>query len=118
MPWRAPGWISTQSPRLKRIGMPAIDIVVVGELNTDLILCGDVAPAFGQAEKIIDDAALVLGSSSAIFACGAARLGLKVAFVGKVGDDEFGHFVIRALETRQVDTQGVVVDPTIKTGLS
>jgi sugar/nucleoside kinase (ribokinase family) len=98
--------------------MRDIDIVVVGELNTDLILRGDVAPAFGQAEKIIDDADLVLGSSSAIFACGAARLGLRVAFIGKVGDDEFGRFVIHALSARGVDTQGVVVDPTIKTGLS
>lgn len=98
--------------------MRDIDIVVVGELNTDLILRGDVAPAFGQAEKLIDDADLVLGSSSAIFACGAARLGLRVAFIGKVGDDEFGHFMIRALAERGVNTQGVVIDPTIKTGLS
>jgi sugar/nucleoside kinase (ribokinase family) len=98
--------------------MRDIDIVVVGELNVDLILQGEVTPAFGQAEKLVDDAALVLGSSSAIFACGAARLGLKVAFVGKVGDDEFGRFVIGALEGRGVATEGVVVDPTIKTGLS
>jgi sugar/nucleoside kinase (ribokinase family) len=98
--------------------MRDIDIVVVGELNTDLILRGEVTPAFGQAEKLIDDAALVLGSSSAIFACGAARLGLKVAFIGKVGDDEFGRFVIKALEARGVQTQGIVVDPGIKTGLS
>jgi len=48
------------------------DIVVVGELNVDLILRGDVAPAFGQVEKLIDDATLTIGSSSAIFACGAA----------------------------------------------
>jgi sugar/nucleoside kinase (ribokinase family) len=98
--------------------MRDIDVVVVGELNVDLILQGEVTPAFGQAEKLVDDAALVMGSSSAIFACGAARLGLKVAFVGKVGNDEFGRFVTSALEARGVATQGVVVDPTIKTGLS
>jgi sugar/nucleoside kinase (ribokinase family) len=59
-----------------------------------------------------------VGSSSAIFACGAARLGLRVAFVGKVGDDEFGRFMLRALANRAVDTTGVVVDAHIKTGLS
>ena len=48
------------------------DVLVVGELNADLILSGDVTPQYGQAEKLIDDASLVLGSSSAIFAAGAA----------------------------------------------
>jgi sugar/nucleoside kinase (ribokinase family) len=55
------------------------DLVVVGELNVDLILRGDVIPAFGQVEQLLDDAQLTLGSSSAIFACGAARLGLRCA---------------------------------------
>lgn len=94
------------------------DLVVVGELNADLILRGEVIPEFGQVEKLLDDATLTLGSSSAIFACGAARLGLRVAFIGKIGDDEFGRFVQRELETRGVDTRGVVVDLEIKTGLS
>src|SRR6185295_10494912 len=94
------------------------DLVVVGELNADLILRGEVIPEFGQVEKLLDDATLTLGSSSAIFACGAARLGLRVAFIGKIGDDEFGRFVQRELETRGVDTRGVIVDPEIKTGLS
>jgi sugar/nucleoside kinase (ribokinase family) len=94
------------------------DVLVVGELNADLILCGDVVPAFNQVEKLIDDASLVLGSSSAIFACGAARLGLRVAFAGKVGDDALGRFVLDQLRVRQVDASHVVVDPDLKTGLS
>ena len=72
---------------------------------------------FGQTEKLVEDATLVLGSSAGIFACGAARLGLRVAFAGKVGDDQFGRFVIGELAARQVDTSGIVVDPAIKTGL-
>ena len=59
------------------------DVIVVGEINADLILKGDVTPAFGQVEKLVEDATLTVGSSSAIFASGAARLGLKVAFIGK-----------------------------------
>ncbi|MBI1879403.1 MAG: sugar kinase [Chloroflexi bacterium] len=98
--------------------MKDFDVIVVGELNADLILTGDVVPAFGQAEKLVDDATLTLGSSSAIFACGAARLGLRVAFIGKIGDDEFGRFVKDQLEERGVDTSGVVVDRQVKTGLS
>ena len=98
--------------------MPTYDILVVGELNADLLLAGDALPRFGQVEQLIDDAALVLGSSSAIFACGAARLGLRVGFAGKVGDDALGRFVLAELAARGVDTAGVVVDPAIKTGLS
>lgn len=94
------------------------DILVIGELNADLILRGDVTPTFGQVEQIIDDATLTIGSSSAIFACGAARLGLRVAFIGKAGDDEFGRFMLRELDRRHVDTQAVVIDPHIPTGLS
>jgi len=94
------------------------DVLVVGELNADLILRGDVTPAFGQVEQIVDDATLTVGSSSAIFACGAARLGLRVAFIGKAGDDEFGRFLLRELQQRGVDTRGVVIDPHLLTGLS
>jgi sugar/nucleoside kinase (ribokinase family) len=92
--------------------------VAIGEVNADLILSGDVQPAFGQVEKLIRDARLCIGSSAAIFACGAARLGLKTAIVGKVGRDVFGTFMIESLKERGVDTSGLVVDPDIPTGLS
>jgi sugar/nucleoside kinase (ribokinase family) len=94
------------------------DLLVVGDLNADLILRGNVEPAFGQVEKLIDDATLTVGSSSAIFACGAARLGMRVALVGKVGDDEFGRFMVREMNARRVNTEGIVVDPQVKTGLT
>ncbi len=98
--------------------MKDIDILVIGEVNADLVLTGDVTPAFGQAEKIIDDAALTIGSSGAIFACGAARLGLRVAYSGVVGDDIFGRFMVDNLRAREVDSSGIRVDPALKTGLS
>jgi sugar/nucleoside kinase (ribokinase family) len=95
-----------------------IDILVVGEVNADLVLTGDVTPAFGQAEKVIADAELTIGSSGAIFACGAARLGLRVAYSGVVGDDLFGRFMMDSLAARGVDTGGIHLDPALKTGLS
>ena len=70
------------------------DVLVAGEINPDLILSGNVIPEFGQVEKLVDAAALTIGSSSAIFACGAARLGLKVAFIGVCGEDVFGRFML------------------------
>ncbi len=98
--------------------MASFDVLVVGELNADLILQGDVAPAFGQVEQLVEDATLTTGSSSAILACGLARLGLRVAFAGLVGDDALGRFMCEALTARGVDVTGVRVDPTVKTGLS
>ena len=98
--------------------MPDFDLLVVGDANPDLIVRGDVTPEFGQAEKLVDRADLVIGGSGAIAACGAARLGLRVAFAGVVGDDVFGRFMLDALTERGVDTTGLVVDPSRPTGLS
>lgn len=94
------------------------DILVAGEINPDLILTGDVIPAFNQVEKLVDSAALTIGSSSAIFACGAARLGLKVAFIGICGDDVFGRFMLDEMSKRNVDVGNVIVRPNGQTGLS
>lgn len=96
----------------------AFDVVVIGELNVDLLLYGDVTPAFGQAEKLLDDAVMTVGSSSAIFAHGASRLGLKVAFVGKVGADPFGEYMKDRLVRAEIDTSAILVDPALKTGLT
>ncbi len=95
------------------------DVLVAGELNPDLILSDPcLTPEFGQHEILVENADLAIGSSSAIFACGAARLGLKVAFIGVVGTDEFGSYMLKSLQERDVDVSHVIVDPHIKTGLS
>ena len=95
------------------------DILVAGELNPDLILSDpDLAVHFGQHETLVETAAMTVGSSAAIFACGAARLGLRVAFIGVVGDDLFGRFMLDALAERNVDTGNVIVDSARETGLS
>jgi sugar/nucleoside kinase (ribokinase family) len=97
---------------------PPYDVLVLGEINVDLILRADeIAPVFGQ-ELLVDDATLTVGSSSVIFACGAARLGLQVGFVGVVGDDEFGHFMLREMAALGVDVGPTIVDPAVKTGIT
>lgn len=96
---------------------PLFDILVAGEINPDLILAGDVKPEFNQVEKLIDSAALTIGSSSAIFSCGAARLGLKIAFIGVCGKDVFGRFMLDEMQKRKVDVSNVIVRNG-QTGLS
>lgn len=96
-----------------------VDLLVVGEINPDLILRDDnIVPVFGQVEKLVKDARLTIGSSSVITACGAARLGLSVAFIGLVGDDDFGHFMLKAMHERGIDISSCIIDPKVPTGLS
>lgn len=94
------------------------DILVAGEINPDLILSGNVIPEFGQVEKLVDAATLTIGSSSAIFACGAARLGLNVAFIGVCGEDVFGRFMLDEMSKRGVDVSNVIIRADGQTGLS
>jgi sugar/nucleoside kinase (ribokinase family) len=94
------------------------DILVAGEINPDLVLRGNVIPEFGQVEKLVDSADLTVGSSSAIFACGAARLGLKVAFIGVCGEDLFGKFMLDAMSARGVDISPVIILEGGQTGMS
>ena len=99
-------------------GTDIVDVLVLGELNPDLILTGDVAPRFGQVETLVDDAELALGSSGAIFASGTAKLGLRTVVSGLLGDDPFGEFVTRQLREQGVGTEGIVVDSGVATGLT
>jgi sugar/nucleoside kinase (ribokinase family) len=94
------------------------DLLVLGDCNPDLVLTGAVEPEFSQVERLVENAELTIGGSAGIMACGAARLGLRTALVGVVGDDVFGRFMLGALAERGVDTRGVVVDPAARTGLT
>lgn len=99
--------------------LKAYDVLVAGEINPDLILSHPTFPMnFNQEEILLEGADLEIGSSNAIFACGAARLGLRVALVGVVGDDLFGGYMLAALEERGVDTSNILIDRDQKTGFS
>ncbi len=94
-----------------------IDVYVIGDVNPDiLVIDADPTPEFGQVEKLVGTIRLTVGGSSAITACGLARLGLRVAHGGIVGDDLLGHVVLEAMREHGVDTSTVSVDPAIPTG--
>lgn len=56
--------------------------------------------------------------SSANFAFAAARLGLKVALVSRVGEDELGQFMLTRLQQAGVDTSHILTTPNQYTSLS
>jgi ribokinase len=94
------------------------DILTLGDMCVDLIVTGDdMVPQFGQFEKLVGNYELEMGGSCNIFACQAAKLGLRAGIIGRVGEDDFGRLVLRRLIESGVDVQHVIVDPALKTGL-
>lgn len=94
------------------------DCITIGDMCVDLVVdMGDVLPQFGQAEQWVTDYFLEMGGSACIFACQAAKLGLRVGIVGRVGGDAYGELVLRRLREAGVDTRWVSVEPNLKTGL-
>jgi len=93
-------------------------IAVIGELNADLIASGLAYPPTLGREILAEDFRTVLGSASAIFACGVARLCHPVTFFSRVGNDELGRFCLKALHARGISTRNVRVLPNARTGVT
>ncbi|TAJ14748.1 carbohydrate kinase family protein [Marinilabiliaceae bacterium JC017] len=92
------------------------DILVAGDLNVDL-LYNDLSnlPQTGE-EVLAGDFNMALGSSAGIMAANIAALGVNVAFVGVVGNDLFGQYIIDQLKQKNVSTQYVKVRENFSTG--
>ncbi|CAI9302355.1 unnamed protein product [Lactuca saligna] len=58
------------------------------------------------------------GGAPANVAVGIARLGGSSAFIGKVGDDEFGHMLADILKKNKVDNSGMRFDQNARTALA
>lgn len=94
------------------------DVLAIGEVNIDLIMSGlPGLPEFG-GEVLARDITKRLGGSTANFAVCCARLGLRVAFVAKVGHDDFGDFLVDELERARLGSQHITRDPTLRTGVT
>jgi len=59
----------------------------------------------------------VVAGAEANLAVGLARLGHRVGYVGRVGDDAFGAVIVRRLRGEGVDVRHLRVDPGFDTGL-
>jgi len=85
------------------------DILVVGSLNTDLVVQ---APHFPLPGETISggDLQVIPGGKGANQAVAAARLGANVSMLGRVGKDNFGDFLLDNLKSNSVDSQLVQRD--------
>jgi len=96
----------------------AVDVLVVGDLNPDLIVTGD---DDGRAGAQVEHDALVvmtLGGSGGICAAGLAALGVRTALCAAVGDDDMGGAAQRMLGAAGVRLDAVEVLPDRRTGVS
>lgn len=87
------------------------DVVALGELLIDFTPAG------------ISDNGNVLfernpgGAPANVVAC-LTKLGKKTCFIGKVGDDQFGHFLRQVLIERGISTRGLILDAQEQTTLA
>jgi 5-dehydro-2-deoxygluconokinase len=87
------------------------DIVCLGRIAVDFY-----AQQIGARLEDVASFAKYLGGSSANTAFGCARLGLRAAMAGRVGDDAMGRFLTETLAREGCDVSHVSVDPTRLTG--
>ena len=58
------------------------------------------------------------GGAPGNFLAALNAFGAKTGFLGKVGDDAFGHLLLGTLNDAGIETKGIVVDPTVFTTLA
>ncbi len=89
------------------------DIVCLGELLVDMF------PAeVGRSLVEVTAFRPVPGGAPANAAVAAARLGARSAFIGKVGDDAFGHHLAGVLKREGVDVRGMRFDDHARTTMN
>ena len=91
------------------------DVFVLGSINQDFVLKVERRPEPGET---VTNAELSThnGGKGANQAAAAALLGASVAILGRVGDDEFGEPLVRALEEKGIDTGLVELASGASTG--
>lgn len=92
---------------------PALEVLSYGEALVDFL-----PEAPGKRLRDVELFMKTSGGAPANAAIGIARLGGRVGLLGKVGDDEFGHFLRDHLERESVDIRGVKMTGEAKTGVA
>ncbi len=94
-----------------------MSIVVLGSINMDLTTYVPRLPAPG--ETLFGSSFITVpGGKGFNQAAAAGRLGGSTIFVGRVGDDPFGHGVLGLVAEEPIDMSRVTIDPDNNTGLA
>ncbi|WP_333852787.1 sugar kinase [Leclercia sp.] len=88
----------------------ALDVITIGEAMAMFV-----ATKTGELSAVDQFIKRVAGAELNV-ATGLARLGLKVGWVSRVGNDSFGQFVLDTLKKEGIETAGVTLDGRYPTG--
>ncbi|HDZ45645.1 hypothetical protein LCGC14_0097600 [marine sediment metagenome] len=88
-------------------------VIAFGEALVDML-----SSRLGTATDVQETFTPYAGGAPANVAVACARLGVSSKFLGMVGDDTFGHFLVRELNSHGVDTSGVVFTKQSRTALA
>ena len=88
-----------------------IDVVALGEVLIDFASRGTDANGYPMMKALP-------GGAPANFLAALTKYGKSTAFLGKVGDDTFGHLLVGTVKDAGIETRGIVVDPTVFTTLA
>jgi len=97
--------------------MSTANIVVVGSSNTDMVVKTKNIPAVGETVTG-GDFVMAPGGKGANQAVAAARLGAKVTFVAKVGQDMLGEKAADGYKAEGINTDYIIRDPDNATGVA
>ena len=92
-------------------------IIVFGSINIDLVTRTHRLPVPGETIQGYEFFT-ASGGKGANQAVAAARLGVFTHMVGRVGDDDFGRQMLASLQVAGVNTDGVLVDNLISSGIA
>lgn len=91
-------------------------VVVVGSFMMDLVVKAERRPRKGET-LIGDEFGMFIGGKGTNQAIAAARLGAQVHMIGRLGTDLFGDMFMSALNEEGINTQFIVRDPEVGTGV-
>lgn len=95
----------------------AVGVVVIGSLNMDLIAFAPRLPRAGET-LLGTRWTTAHGGKGSNQAVAAARMGARVAMIGRVGEDAYGQALRAALIAESIDCDGVAVDHEQATGVA
>jgi len=93
----------------------SLEILCIGQLVTDIIATNIDYTHLGEDTKRADEITVKNGGDCMNVAIDLAKLGCKVGFSGKVGNDGFGEFLRSEFDKLQIDTRGLRVSDDVST---
>jgi ribokinase len=93
-----------------------LDVIGFGALNLDKLYTVNTLAERGE-ERVVSGYLEAAGGSAANAIVGLVRLGHRVGYVGKVGNDREGEFLLHRFKEEEVDTRGITVSTNGRSGV-